>query len=310
MGYKLGFIEKCAEYGIDPGALLKEAARADYLRKAVGQLEDVVTRAQSKQLPATQLQDVDALSGLLARVKDKLGIEYAPTLRPTYHGGPHAWQVNPYPLTASGAPPRMQPSELENLLASTRGAKADVDAIRKQWLRKLVDSGAYQKDMNAALDASRTADKAFVNAVKTRKSVERAAQAAKDIRAEMPRIKALDSLLTKQAMIYQHDPGYFGAWRQRTGYQPQGLFGRLGGVLGFRPQEFYRSPEYFRYKSTLPKNWDRMRGITGPSFHEMSRTGPISTYGGRKILGSGNPFGNGDMPMMGGISGSNDPLSM
>jgi len=186
------------QQGVPWSGMGKQAARADYLRKAVTQLEDVVTRAQSKEMPKTRLADVDALSSLLARVKDKLGIEYAPTLRPTQHGGPHAWQANPYPLKDTVAPPRIQPAELERLLAGMRGAQADVGDLRKQWFRKLVDPD-YHKNMSSAVESSTSAQRAFSDAVQARKSVERATQAAKDIRREMPRIKAVESSLTKQA---------------------------------------------------------------------------------------------------------------
>ena len=63
--------------------------------------------------------------------------------------------------------------------------------------------------------------------------------------------------LVKEAMLYQYDQNPFDLWRQRTGYRPQGLFGSL---LGLRPLEFYRSPEYFNMSRNLPKNWQHMRG--------------------------------------------------
>ena len=41
MSYEQGFMDKCAEYGIDPEQLIKEAARGEQLMKAIRMMKDL-----------------------------------------------------------------------------------------------------------------------------------------------------------------------------------------------------------------------------------------------------------------------------
>ena len=90
--YEQGFVEKCAQYGIDHNELMKEAARTDMLVNALKQIEMMMGKGQTIRAPKHDVKHT--VGGLLGKLTGEVtDPNLAGAVNKTYAPGSYAESV-------------------------------------------------------------------------------------------------------------------------------------------------------------------------------------------------------------------------
>lgn len=98
--YEYGFITKCAEYGVDPEMLIKQAGIGNLLRKVVGKQKalpkyvdyDAVLAAAKKAKKATKAKNMKAVNSAIRK----------PTIDEIYEAANKMWIENQLNIASNG----------------------------------------------------------------------------------------------------------------------------------------------------------------------------------------------------------------